>query len=139
MSTEPTTYTVTQQALNVIRQLLNAKGWPETLAESYDGGKLVSKYLPELDPIDWIKTEAEVKTFTPDEAKAYVAKDKAWTDKACALSLSPKQVALVHKAFLHFVGELIKRKELGVSTVFNEIIDVFGIDPEKAFATPPVA
>jgi hypothetical protein len=128
--TPTTTYTVTQQCLNVLKQLINAKGWAETLGEAYVGGKMVEKYLPALD-LAWVKTDAEAKAMSADELKTYQAFDKAWGEKPVELTLTEKQAAVVKKAFLHFIGELIKAKGLGPNPVFGEIIDVFGIDPEQ--------
>ncbi len=123
--------TITQQALNVIRQLVNAKGWPSTLAEAYVGGKLIAKYLPEPDPISgWAKTDYEVKNMTPAELEVYQALDKAWVTKQFELDLTDKQVAAIKQAFLFFIDELIKTKNLGPNPVFVEIVDVFGIDLE---------
>lgn len=126
-----TTYTISQQALNVVRQLLNAKGWAETLGEAYDGGKLVSKYLPELD-LSWLKTDDEVRALKAAELKTYQAQDKAWGEKQVEVNLTDKQAALVRKAFLHFIDELIKAKGLGPNPVFAEIVDAFSIplDPK---------
>ncbi len=133
--TPTTPYLVTQQALNAIRQFVNAQGWPTSLSEAYDGGRLVTKHLPELDPIDWVKTELEVNALSATDRAAYQARDKAWSIKQVELSLTPKQVAIVKRAFTHGIAELVKVKRLGPNPAFNEICDVFGIDPD-AKATP---
>lgn len=132
MPTTTTSFTVTQQTLNIIRQLLNAKGWPETLGEAYIGGKLVTKYLPELDPIDgWVKTEEQLKALDAAELAAYRKRDDEWATKPVVLELTEKQVAAVVKAFRFFVAELLNAKQLGAAPFLTEIVDVFGLEMDE--------
>jgi len=126
---------VTQQTLNIIKQLLNAKGWPETLSEAYIGGKLATKYLPELDDLSWVKTGAELEKLTPAELTEYRKRDEEWGAKSITLSLAPNQVNAITKAFKFFVAELLKNKQLGAAPFIMEIVDAFDIDlDEKALS-----
>ncbi len=128
--TPTTPYLVTQQALNAIRQFVNAQGWPTSLSEAYDGNRLITKHLPELDPIDWVKTEAEVALLKAEDRVAYQARDQAWSAKTVELNLTPKQVVIIKRAFTYGIIELAKAKRLGPNPAFNEICDVFAIDPQ---------
>lgn len=123
-------YTLTQQALNVLRQLINAKGWAETLQDAYVGGKLVTKYLPQLEPTDWVLSGEQLSKLSAKEALAYQERDAEWGSKPITFTLNAKQLEAVHKAFKHFIGELIKNKALGPLPVFNELIESLGIEAE---------
>lgn len=120
--------TLSQQGVNVARQIVNAIGWAKTVEDIAIGGELLVRVFPTLDPIDdWIKTDAEVKKMTPTEAKTYLEKDRAWGTKPCAFTMTDKQKAVVVKAFKHFVEESANAGKLGPSEWLTELIGVFGI------------
>jgi hypothetical protein len=123
-------YTISQQALNVLIQLINAKGWAETLQDAYIGGKLVTKYLPALESTEWLLTNEQLSKLSAEELAAYRKRDEEWGAKRVTFQLTAKQLEATHKAFKHFIGELIKNKALGPLPVFNELIEELNIEVE---------
>lgn len=124
-------YTITQQALNLVRQLVNAKGWATTIEDIYLGGKLLAKDLPQLEPLDWVKTEAEIVKMSDDERKAYLERDNAWGNKPVEVKLTTAQVAVIKRAFTYFTDESGKAKQLGPNTYLFELIEVLGLCDAK--------
>ena len=122
-----TSYTLTQQALNLVRQLINAKGWAETIEHIYQGGKMLAKDLPQLDPLDWVRSNEQLQQMSKEEQEAYLAQDLAWGQKPCTFELSTKQVEAVKLAFNYFINESGKAKQLGPNVHLFEIIEVFGL------------
>ncbi len=113
--------TITQQSVNLMRQIVNATGWAKTVEDIYVGGVLLADILPELDPIDWLKSPQEVAAMTDDERKRYIAKDKKWTSKICSFTLTGRQV----KAFKLAFETLVAKGDLGPNTYLTELIKTF--------------
>ena len=131
-NTNTSSVTISQQALNVIRQLINAQGWAKSVSDIFTGGKMLAEGLPQLDPLDWIKTEKEIIAMSDEERKEYLAKDKAWGEKKIELALSKDEKDIVVRAFKHNIDELIKAGRLGPNPVLFEIVKTFDIkDDEK--------
>ena len=124
------TYILSQQAVNLVRQLVNAKGWATTIEDIYIGGKMLVKDLPQLDPLDWLLSEDKILKLSPEERVAYLAKDEAWGQKPFAFDLADKQVDIVKRAFKFFVEESGKAKQLGPNPFLFEIVETFGLMDE---------
>jgi hypothetical protein len=116
------TYTLTQQALNLLRQIAAAPGWAKTIDEIYLGGKLIAETLPANDPVDWVKTDVEIAAMNARQKEAYLAKDRKWVTTEKTFSLTEKENAALKKAFEYVVAE----GKLGASPHWNEIIRVLG-------------
>lgn len=129
-TTKPTptqTIKVTQQSLNLIRQIVAAVGWAKTVEDIYVGGQLLDAVLPEPDPIDWVKSVQELAALSPAEQKAYQRKDKAWCDKVIEFTLTARQVDTFKKAFENLVTE----GKLAPNKYLSEIIVTFGLAKDE--------
>lgn len=122
--------TLTQQALNVVRQLLNSQGWAKGVQDIYIGGQLLSETLPSLD-VSWVKTDKEISLMTDVERKLYVEQDKAWGEKPVALHLSANELDAVKRAYLHNIAELVKAGKLGPHPVLFEIAKAVGVKGDE--------
>lgn len=126
-----TSVTLTQQAVNALRQMVNAIGWAKTIEDITYGGQLLSAALPELDPVDWVKTAEEQQKLTAAERKAYIEKDAAWGGKPTTFPLSAPQQAAAVKAFRFWVDEAGKNGRLAPATWLTELISVLGVDASE--------
>jgi hypothetical protein len=129
----PQSYTVTQQALNVIRQLLNSQGWAKGVSDIFVGGKLLAETLPSID-ISWVKSDKEILVMDEAARKVYLDQDKAWGEKAITLSLTTVEVEAVVRAFQHNISELVKAGRLGPNVTLYEIARTFQIKDAAADA-----
>lgn len=133
----PPPVTITQQALNVIRQLLSSQGWmtnKETfIADMYVTGQLLAQTLPPID-ISWVRTAEELSKLALDEQKAYLKLDKEWGEKPITLDLSGSERDCIVRAFRHNAKVLLEAGKLGFNPVLFEIVKAFDIrdTPEKA-------
>ncbi len=132
MSTETTlTVTVSQQAINVIKQLVNSQGWAKGVQDIFVGGKLLAEILPAID-ISWVKTEKEVVAMTTEERATYLAEDKAWGEKPITLNLTTAEKDAIVRAYLYNIEELVKAGRLGPNVTLYEIARAFDIrEPAK--------
>lgn len=125
----PTSITVklTQQSLNIVRQVVNALGWPDSHYAMHVGGHLLThpEGFPKLDPIDWVKGEDEVKAMTPAARAAYLKQDVKWTTKEVTFTLTEAQAAIVKKAYDWYIAESIKARRAGPSQYLMEIEAAF--------------
>lgn len=119
--------TLTQQAVNVLRQQINSIGWAKTIEDISIGGELLSKVIPKLEPTDWVKTPEEIQKLKPEELRVYVAKDQAWGAKPLTFVLTVEQRAVAVKAFRYWVEEAGKAGKLGPSEWLTELIGVLGL------------
>ena len=122
-----TSVKLSQQSVNVLRQIVAAVGWAKSYQDIYVGGQLLSEThgLPTLDSTDWVKTPDEVKAMKPAARAAYLKTDQEWGAKVVAFSVTETQGTVIKKAFDHFMTELVKVQKLGPSAQLNEIIDGF--------------
>ncbi len=118
---------ITQQALNLVKQILAATGWAKSITEIYLGGQLLADGLPTIDPVDWVKPDVEVRAMTKAQRATYQKRDEEWATKSVALELTPKQIEVIKTAFTHFVST----GALGPNTYLSEIIRVFGFKVEE--------
>ena len=125
-STESTSVTITQQSLNLIRQMLSAVGWAKSVTQIYLGGKLLEDTLPSPDATDWVKSDAEQRAMTKAQRTAYAKQDQEWAHKEIHLILSPKEVETI-KTALEFVAGT---GSLAPNRYVSEIIKVLGIKVE---------
>lgn len=119
-------YKLTQQSLNLMRQILGSTGWAKTVQDIYIGGQLLSddgSGLPELASIEWVKTDVQIRAMTALQRAAYQKKDEEWASKEVEFAMTPKQVESFSKAFTHFCEQGL----LGPNRYLNEIIGVFGL------------
>lgn len=127
------TVIVSQQALNVLRQIVSAVGWPKAphlIQDIYTGGKLLAETFPVLDSIDWIKTEEEIKTMTKEEQTSFFARDKEWSEKQVSFSISPHERDTIERAFQYYVTSAASISKLGPNPFLFELIIAFGIKDE---------
>lgn len=126
-----TQYTVSQQSLNLVRQIVSAVGWSKSIDDIYRGGKMLSENgaLPELSDTSWTKTNEEVMAMDVETRAAYQKQDKDWASKPIILSLTDKQTDIIKRSFNHFVETAAKNNQLGINQYLNEIIEVFGFQP----------
>ena len=127
MSKTPSSIVVTQQVLNLTRQILAAPGWAKTVEDIYLGGKMLTEILPALDETSWVKTDAEQRALPKAARAAYEEKDRKWATKEIPLPLTQKHVELVKKAFEHCAST----GALGPSPYINELIKAFGLIKEE--------
>ena len=130
MSTKTPTLTIkiTQQSLNLVRQIIAGAGWAKTVTDIYIGGKMLADGgLPELSPIDWVKTPEQISQMTPEQRASYQNQDKIWADTQIELSLSGAQIAVFTKAFEFFC----KEGNFSPNKYFVEIITAFGIKTDS--------
>lgn len=129
MSNSPTSeqFKLSQQAVNIIRQLVNATGWTETITDMVTAGDMLKTSLPKLDPLDWLKTEKEIVEMNPTDRVAYLEKDRAWGEKELTFTLSDEEKKIVVRAFRFNFEQLKKAGKLGPNPVLYEVIKAFGI------------
>ena len=118
---DPNSVTVTQQALNLARQIISAVGWAKSVDDIYIGGKLLAETFPENDSLDWIKPDEEVRLMTKAQRQAYVEKDRKWASTLKTFAVSEKEKAAFKKAFEHFASE----GKLGPNEYISELIVAF--------------
>ena len=128
------TVTISQQALNLARQIVSAQGWAKAIIDIYNGGKLLAETFPELDSLDWIKQPEELRKLTPEEQKAYLKQDEEWGSKQVNFTVSPAERDAIERAFNHFSRTAASAKQLGPNAYLYELIVAFSIKdtPEKA-------
>lgn len=126
--------TLTQQAVNALRQMVNAIGWAKTIEDITYGGQLLSAVLPELDSTDWVKTAEEQVKLTAAERKAYIEQDAAWGSKELTFSATAPQKAAAVKAFKHWVDEAGKNGRLAPAGWLTELIQVLGVSSDEGDA-----
>lgn len=116
-------FTLTQQALSLVRQIVAATGWAKTIDEIYRGGQLLAEVLPELDPTDWVKTPPEVAAMKPTAREAYQRRDREWVNKRVSIPLTSKQIETIKTAFNHVAST----GALGPSPYLTEVITTLGL------------
>lgn len=118
------TIQISQQSLNLVRQIIAGAGWAKSVEDIYIGGMMLSDDgLPEVAPTDWVKTSDEIKVMSPEEKLDYLKADKNWADTQITLTVTDKQVKVFTKAFEHFCAG----GTLAPNRFFNEIITAFGL------------
>lgn len=135
-SNTPPSVTITQQALNMLRQIVGAQGWAKSIADVYQGGKLLTETLPPIDSIAWVKTPEEVNKLPKAEQEAYLAQDKAWVEKPVSFPVTPAARDTIERAFQHFATTAASAKALGPNIYLSELIDAFKIK-DAPTETPP--
>lgn len=118
---------ITQQSVNLVRQILAAVGWAKSVEDIYLGGQMLASAIPEID-LSWVKSGKDLAELTPEEQKAYVRKDRAWCEKVVEFTLTAKQVEVVKKAF----KSLVESGNLAPNSALSEIIEVFGLYTDEA-------
>lgn len=126
-SSSPLTVTITQQALNLLRQIVTAIGWAKTIAQIYIGGKLLAETLPVLESVAWVKTEKEVTAMTDEQRKAYMETDKAWGEKPYTFTVTSDERDAIEAAFNHFARTAASAKRLGPNEHLYALICAFSI------------
>lgn len=121
--------TLSQQAVNALRQMVNAIGWAKSIEDILYGGQLLSTGLPKLESTDWVRTAEEQAKFTSAERKAYIVQDAAWGSKELTFGLTPSQQDAAVKAFRHWVDEAAKNGRLAPAEWLTELIQVLGVTP----------
>lgn len=145
ISSDGLSVTITQQALNVLRQIVANQGWitdPATLVQDmFVSGKLLVETLPQLDSVAWVQSEEEIKAMSPKEREAYVARDKAWTTKQVTFQITEGERLVIQRAFQHFAATAASAKQLGPNVHLFEIISNFKIRDKEVVdeAVKPVA
>lgn len=117
---------MSQQGINLLRQILNAEGWAKTIDDIYIGGKLLDQVIPELDDLSWVKTPAQLAALSESDREAYLAADKAWVSTIKEFDMTAKQVAATKRAF----ETLTSTGKLGPNRHLSEIIETFGLAPK---------
>lgn len=120
------TVTITQQAVNVLRQLINAQGWAKGVGDLYTGGKLLAETLPVTD-ISWVKSEKDILAMTDQERATYLLKDKDWCERTVEVTVSGAETDVIQRAFQYNVGALSKAGKLGCNPTLFELIKAFDI------------
>lgn len=130
----PADTVITQQALNILRQLVAAQGWSQSILDIYTGGKLLAETLPQTDSIEWVKTDDEVKALSATERAAYHKRDREWGAKKVTVTVTPGERKVIERAFQHFVTTSAAAKRLGPADFLLELIVAFDIKdaPEPA-------
>jgi hypothetical protein len=126
-SSNTPTVTITQQALNMLRQIVGAQGWAKSISDIYTGGKLLTETLPVLDSTAWVKTPDLVAKLSKDDQTAYFAQDKAWVEKPFTFAVTPAARDTIERAFQHFASTAASAKQLGPNIYLSELIDAFKI------------
>lgn len=126
-ATQGLSVTITQQALNLARQIVAAQGWAKAIQDIYVGGKLLAETLPALDPLDWVRPDTEIKAMKDKERAEYLAKDKAWGEKKVSFSVTDVERDAIERAFNHFVQTAASAKQLGPNQYLFELIVTFDI------------
>lgn len=133
--TNPTVPTIeiklSQQALNVVRQTVNAIGWATTISELTTGGDLL-KVLPRLDPTDWVRSEEQILKMDAEEQAAYLKRDVAWGSKEVVFTLTAEQKEAAAKAVAHWMEAALKAKKLAPAGWLTELIEQFDIKPNDS-------
>jgi hypothetical protein len=126
-SAETISVTLTQQSLNMLRQIVANQGWANTIQDIFLGGQLLVQTLPQIDSIAWIKSEEEIIAMPPEEREAYVARDRAWAAKQVPVTVSLLERNAIETAFQHFITTAASAKRLGPSPYLFELINGFQI------------
>jgi hypothetical protein len=139
VSSDTISVTLTQQALNLLRQIVSNQGWATTILDIYTGGKLLAETLPQLDPVDWAKSDEDIRAMKPKEREAYVARDREWTSKQVPVTVTPVERDAIERAFQHFAKTAASAKQLGPNVYLLELIVGFQIKDkvEEDVPVPP--
>lgn len=130
-STSTLSVTLPQQAIHVVRQLVNAQGWAKTISDIYAGGRFLSEG-PQVDDLSWILLPEQLAKLTAEQQEAYLAKDKAWSEKEVTFTVTTTEKELITRAFQHNVDQLVKAGKLGPNAVLFSIIEAFDIKDAPA-------
>ena len=125
------TVTISQQALNLCHQIVNAQGWAKTIKDIFLGGKLLAETLPSLDSLAWIRSNAEIQKMTQEEQKAYLVQDEAWGAKPFTFTVTLTECEVIERAFQHFASTAASAKQLGPNKFLYELVVAFSIKDTK--------
>lgn len=117
---------ITQGALNLLRNLLAVPGLEKTPAEIYIGGELLVVVLPEVD-VSWVKSPEQLAKLGEKETKEYLQKDAEWSAVIVDLELTDRQRDNI-RSRLAKVPELAP--QIGFSKQRFEVYKLFGFAPE---------
>ena len=117
---------ITQGALNLLRNLLAVPGLEKTPAEIYIGGELLVVVLPEAD-VSWVKSPEQLAKLGEKETKEYLQKDAEWSAVIVDLELTDRQRDNI-RSRLAKVPELAP--QIGFSKQRFEVYKLFGFAPE---------
>lgn len=121
------TVTISQQALNLVIQIVSAQGWAKAIKDIFLGGKLLAETLPEMDSLAWIRPNAEIQKMTQEEQKAYLAQDEAWGAKPFTFTVTSAERDAIERAFQHFASTAASAKQLGPNKFLYELVVAFSI------------
>lgn len=110
-------FTITQQGVNLLRQVVASTGWAKSIDANYLGGQILADVLPTLDSTDWVKTPAEVNAMTKAQRAAYTKRDEEWGAKPVEIRLTSKQQDVIKQAFEHVASQ----GALGPHAALNEL------------------
>ena len=127
VSADGLSVSITQQALNVLRQIVSNQGWATTILDIYTGGKLLAETLPQLDSVAWVQSEAQIKAMTAKDREAYVTRDREWTTKEVSFVVTEVERSAIERSFQHFASTAASAKQLGPNVHLYELISSFNI------------
>ena len=125
--TNSSTITISQQSLNLIRQIVGAQGWSKNISDIYVGGKLLVEVFPNLDDLSWLSSEEDIVKMSHEERVAYLKKDKEWGEKKMTFIVTDIEIDVIKRAFRYFANTAASAKKLGPSLYFFELIIAFDI------------
>lgn len=122
--------TISQQALNLLRQIVSSQGWcrkSSGIQDMYVAGKLLVETLPKLEDTSWTKPLEEINKLSPEEKKVYIEKDEAWAAKQVSFTVTSIERDVIECAFNHFSKTAASAKRLGPNPHLFELIISFSI------------
>lgn len=119
--------TISQQALNLLHQIVGAQGWAKAIKDIFLGGKLLAETLPPLDSLAWVRSAEQIKAMLPEERKSYLLQDEEWGAKLFTFTVTSSEREAVERAFQHFAATAASAKQLGPNKFLYELIVALSI------------